>query len=574
VSVRRRTALRALAIALVLGGLLCAWLLSRASSSPAPPQGRTTAALQLEGSTQIELDLVLRQRSRALQRYLRGLFDPGSPIYGRYLSPAQIGRRFGIDAAASAALERALRARGFRVLELFAQRNLISVSASVANVDRTFDLVLRDHRGPHGLLYREPSRPASIPPALARWVTAVSGLDTDIRATTAALPDASAGALRPIDARTGYDVTPLYAGGANDGRGQTIGVLSIGPYSQRDWDSYAATVKPAGPRPQTVVLSKPSVGAKTEGDLDLEVIHAIAPQAQIIDYETSLDDLPATIMRIIDAGKTSIVSASFGICDGTRKDPFQVPSAYRRAVESDFAAGALSGITFYFATGDTGAYACQQDFAKDTNLSVQFPSDAPLVVAVGGTVLSLNQDGSYAYETGWQDSGSDGGGGGGLNPYDAAPPWEIDVPGVSTGARQTPDVSAAAGGASAWWVYDGSKGTGWEPVYGTSAATPFWAASMLLVNAYMEAHGAGPTCFAAPLLYGVAGESWRYAPFHSVTSGGNRFYQAGPGWNFATGLGSPDVYNLATAAVAYRAQHPLPAGGGACASSLRAAVAG
>jgi hypothetical protein len=30
-----------------------------------------------------------------------------------------------------------------------------------------------------------------------------------------------------------------------------------------------------------------------------------------------------------------------------------------------------------------------------------------------------------------------------------------------------------------------------------------------------------------------------------VTLGNNGFYGAAPGWNFATGLGGPDVFNLA-----------------------------
>jgi kumamolisin len=33
--------------------------------------------------------------------------------------------------------------------------------------------------------------------------------------------------------------------------------------------------------------------------------------------------------------------------------------------------------------------------------------------------------------------------------------------------------------------------------------------------------------------------------FHDVTTGTNRYYPATRGWDFATGLGSPDVYNLA-----------------------------
>jgi subtilase family serine protease len=45
-------------------------------------------------------------------------------------------------------------------------------------------------------------------------------------------------------------------------------------------------------------------------------------------------------------------------------------------------------------------------------------------------------------------------------------------------------------------------------------------------------------------------------PFHDVTVGGNRYYPATSGWDFATGLGSPNVYNLAQDIVRYLKHHP------------------
>jgi kumamolisin len=70
---------------------------------------------------------------------------------------------------------------------------------------------------------------------------------------------------------------------------------------------------------------------------------------------------------------------------------------------------------------------------------------------------------------------------------------------------------------------------------------------MLLVQQYAATHGAGALarCFAAPILYDLAARPEPVPPLHQVTLGNNGFYTAGPGWNFATGLGSPDVFNLA-----------------------------
>jgi kumamolisin len=123
----------------------------------------------------------------------------------------------------------------------------------------------------------------------------------------------------------------------------------------------------------------------------------------------------------------------------------------------------------------------------------------------------------------------------------------------SNGKRQLPDVAAAADVASAWPTY--SQGQ-LNAAGGTSAAAPFWAASMLLIGQFAQQQGAGRLGFVSPMLYTIASTPQPAAPFHDVTTGGNLFYPNAPGWDFVTGLGSPDVNNLAQDVVAYLQQHP------------------
>jgi kumamolisin len=159
-------------------------------------------------------------------------------------------------------------------------------------------------------------------------------------------------------------------------------------------------------------------------------------------------------------------------------------------------------------------------------------------------------------ESAWEDVLSGAGGGGGFTTGDARPSWQVG-PGVndaySNGRRQLPDVSADADPGTGWVVYwDGRFGE----FGGTSAATPFWASSMVLIEQYAAANGVRRLGFVDPALYAVAYSRQPFPPFHDVTFGGNRFYQATPGWDPATGLGSPDVYNLARDMVAYLRGHP------------------
>jgi len=77
-----------------------------------------------------------------------------------------------------------------------------------------------------------------------------------------------------------------------------------------------------------------------------------------------------------------------------------------------------------------------------------------------------------------------------------------------------------------------------------------------VAGAAVRGAGALSRCFAAPILYDLAAKAQPVPAFHQVTRGNNGFYAATPGWNFATGLGSPDVFNLAQDYAAFL--HALP----------------
>lgn len=187
---------------------------------------------------------------------------------------------------------------------------------------------------------------------------------------------------------------------------------------------------------------------------------------------------------------------------------------------------------------------------------MQAPTSSPYAISVGGTTLSVRANGTYLAESAWSNPLERGGGGGGLSSDEARPPWQ-QGPGVTTaapnptGRRQVPDVAGPADSFAGFAICgtlakqsspDCSGGHG-----GTSAAAPFWAASLLLVQQYADQHGAGKlaTCFAGPILYDLAATHQPVPPFHQIVFGNNGFYPAKPGWNYATGLGSPDVFNLA-----------------------------
>jgi hypothetical protein len=272
-------------------------------------------------------------------------------------------------------------------------------------------------------------------------------------------------------------------------------------------------------------------GPGTAGDweeeeaLDVEWAHAMAPAASIILVEcqsTAGADLYAGAKMAAALPGVSVVSMSWGASEYSGENAF----------DSDFTTPAgHQGVTFVASTGDMGAPGL-------------YPAYSPNVLAVGGTTLTLLNNGGYGSESGWSD------GGGGTSVYEPEPAYQAGV--QATGMRTIPDVAFDANpntGVSIYDSYDDTSGDGaWMSTGGTSLAAPVWAALIAIADQGRVAAGGttldGPSQV-LPALYALPA-----ADFHDVTTGGNGVFEAGPGYDESTGLGSP-VAPLVAEALAY-----------------------
>lgn len=490
----------------------------------------------------VDFTLSLRQDRAAVQRFLRALETPGSPQYHRFISPAQFGARFGVSAAELRRVTAALRSAGLQVTTSVPQRTTLGVRGSVAAVERFLGTRLNEWVGADGRRYRAPARHPRIPDGLDRAVAAATGLDTRPRYRAHAIPVAG---LKPRDSARAYNYKPLHDRGIR-GQGQSIAILSYDSFDPADVTEFdrRTGIRGAPPVEKVTVAEPVEIGeGSVEVNLDIDVVRGVAPQARILNYEMVNDGRPMgfVIDKIVADGRVQVISNSWGACAAA------YPAELRAQDEASMAAATARGITMYVASGDAGAYDCQHSNPDDTRISVDWPSSSPNAVAVGGTLLSVRRDSTYLSEAGWEDPLSAGGGGGGLSTFYARPTWQRG-PGVqnrfSTGRRQVPDVAAAADGDSGWYIVSGGEEL---KVGGTSAAAPFWAGSMLLIGQHAQRERAGRVGYANPLLYRIAAR--RDTPFRDVRFGGNRGYRATPGWDYATGWGSPDVDALANAVV-------------------------
>jgi len=87
-------------------------------------------------------------------------------------------------------------------------------------------------------------------------------------------------------------------------------------------------------------------------------------------------------------------------------------------------------------------------------------------------------------------------------------------------------------------------------VGGTSAAAPFWAGGTALINQDLQSQNLPALGFANPALYTLANSQQIAPAFHDIISGKNLYYPATAGYDMASGLGSPDISNLAQELVA------------------------
>ena len=207
-----------------------------------------------------------------------------------------------------------------------------------------------------------------------------------------------------------------------------------------------------------------------------------------------------------------------------------------------------SGVTFLAATGDFGQVA-------------DYPASSPNVVAVGGTTLVLNPDGSYQSETAW-------GHGARPAPREARAGARASTkpsPGYqkgfqSTGQRTTPDVAFLADpntGVAVVDSFDFGSAAPWQEVGGTSLATPCWAGLVVIANqgralAGSPALDSGNPQQTLDAIYGLPGQD-----FHDIVTGNNGTYSAAPGYDELTGRGTPIANRLVPDLVGWQAASQL-----------------
>jgi len=453
------------------------------------------------GDTMLEhLTLVLKrspERQKAFEQFLQSQQDPSSANYHRWLTPIQIGKRFGASEHDIHAISEWLRGEGLRVDSVANSRMMIDFSGTASLAGAAFATEMRYYLV-SGEQRMATADDLKIPSALAGIIQSVSGLFTiknrpyhgagQARVAVGGSYLTSPGAtfcsggncsnfIFPADFATIYDLNSVYGQGIN-GAGETVAIIGRSRVYTPDIENFQ-TLSALAAKDPTVIIppmgvdpgSAAGTGGASEDQLEatLDVMRStsVAPGATI-DLIVSLshnglDGIAIAAEYAVDTNPVPahIMNISFGECEA---DAGQSGVQFWDTL---FSQAAGEGISVFVASGDAGVAGCDAYFQTPPPTQIASPNyicSSSYSTCVGGTEFAdtanpaqyWNQNPvqappyesalGYIPEGGWNEplSGSKtqaAASGGGFSAYIPTPSWQTGTGVPGTQGRYTPDIA-------------------------------------------------------------------------------------------------------------------------------------
>ncbi len=475
------------------------------------------------------------EQQQSLESFLAEQQNPTSPNYHHWLTPTEMGERFGLSEHDIHSVTGWLQSEGLHVNWVSPGRALIGFNGTAADVGRAFQTEMH-YYAVNGKQRISVSSDPMIPAALSPAIKAVRGLYTveerplhhiaspqAISPSYTSIPGA-AYYLGPADFATIYDL-PTNLTGA----GITIGIVGRARTDFTDYDNFrtltGATFKNpteviptafGGVDPGPACAAMPcadSVLDQQEATLDVFRAGSVAPSANlllVVDTSASGDiDVDAEYLVDTVPPPAQVMSISFGLCES------EAGEAAVAFWESLFESAAGEGISVFVSSADSGASGCDAAFtfppADPVPNSPNFICSSSYATCVGGTEFNdasdyslywsstntsnLSSALSYIPEGGWNEPINPltqtqvAASGGGVSAFIATPSWQTGtgVPAARAG-RYSPDIafsSSCHDGYLGCMAADGfiCSSAAWFGVFcGTSAAAPSMAGIAALLD--------------------------------------------------------------------------------------------
>ena len=496
------------------------------------------------------------EQEQAFEQLLADQQNPASPDYDHWLTPDEVGERFGLSDQDIATIAGWLQSQGLHVNWVAPNRVFIGFGGTAADIGRAFQTEMHYYKV-NGAQRHSVNSDPMIPAALVPAIKAVRGFYTideqpnhRISAVQSTSPQltASDGShyVTPADFNMIYDVPSSLTGA-----GTTIGIVSWSRTNFADFDNFRSKTGATFPNPTEVVptayggidpgpalTSPPSgssstLGGQEEATLDVLRAGSVAPAATLLlvvsSPSGSNDGIGADAQYLVNTkpAPAQVMNISFGACES---------SAGAGGVafwDSLFQIAAGEGISVFVSSGDSGAAGCDTAFSAPPSSpkanSPNYICSSSYATCAGGTEFadttspstywsSSNGAGflsafGYIPEGAWNESTSTSvaATGGGVSTVIATPSWQTGtgVPSARAG-RYTPDVSFSASGHDGYFacmaaisgagcVTSGGS-FGFIIFSGTSAAAP----GMAGVAALLDQKFGSPRGNLNPQLYPLA----------------------------------------------------------------------
>ncbi len=467
-----------------------------------------------------------------IQKFVDSVSDPASPNYRQFLTPKQVGERFGPSATEINRVATYLASNGLKVSLVADNRTCVVAQGSVAQVQNAFNTTIEQFTPiVGGQLVNETRFSYTTPPSLPMNVTMnatyIGGLDNfiDIK------PQA---AITPTQMRVLYNLTSYNKGFR--GKGLTVGITNYVGYRLSNvkllYKQYGLPTPLGGVGSNIIVkaVDGTNVGSNStengEGDIDIEAVLAMAPLCTLIVYDLPVPNDAISIYAYeANDNKADFISESYGI---------NQTKAFYAAGHTQHLAMSAQGITYLTASGDKGTSDVQ---------AAPWPRMDTEVLVVGGTTATVGASGLRVTETGW--SGSGGGWATIDVPANTKPSYQSNIFLTDT-HRAFPDVALDADPNTGYSLYvSGSLTNG---VGGTSCSSPTMAgalaacANQIIAGGGLKKDANGKQRFGRiqDLLYYYGSDKTVFTDIVSGANGdlpdGNKSFAA-PGWDSVTGWG-------------------------------------
>ena len=409
------------------------------AGSTVPFASRTAATDRLPSARSLTIEVWLRPKESAAERFADAVSTPGNPQFRDFITPDAYTARFGPSPHVTSAVRSWLRSEGFTAVAAEAHRDYVRATAPVDRIDATFHTAIRLYpplaqaAGGDGSPLYSNDGPLTVPASLAPDVLGVTGLDSAGltsqlqqrgshqiankqapwltscsqywgQRTVSGLPK-KFGTTTFVEAGCGYSASQFRsaygANMANTGTGQTIAFDEAGglvpdmfktlqDFAKQNHLPVPVTARYKELSLQPASCKKPS-GSNEEEQMDVEAAYAMAPGATQLVVGANQCHAGNKFQGAFNADEA--------IIDGNGQEPLASVVVNTWETGYDDQAPSLNQIETAFLVKAAAVGVGMYYSAGDTPCTTQ-PASNPYATGVGGTTLAISKSGTRLFETG------------------------------------------------------------------------------------------------------------------------------------------------------------------------------